>query len=154
MKRTQSAWASWFWVAAAIVTCNCLAQTAPHPWTGFRVGSWAAYRTRSVGGSGPETLTRFELTALSATSATVKIEVDANGQTASQEAHYAIPWNHTESAASAEETLEIGGRKLKCHVVVYPEEGVKIWKCDAVPGFMVQTETKKTITTLFDFEAK
>ena len=154
MKRTRLAWASWFSITAAIVTFSCLAQSVPHPWAGFRVGSWAAYRTRSIGGSDTETLTRFELTALSATSATVKIEVDRNGKTASQDLHYAIPWDHSEKPPSGEETIEIGGRRLKCHVVIYPEEGVKIWKCDAIPGFMVKTETKKTITTLFDFEVK
>ena len=87
-------------------------------------------------GSNREMLSRFELKALDAMGATVEIEIDNDGKIDKTTVNYPIPLNRPEKKPSRDETLEINGRHLKCHVLVYEEENATVWDCDEVPGFL------------------
>lgn len=141
-------------VALAIGVCSTvlaadLPQAKSDRWGKFGVGSWASYRVVKSGVAKEET---FRLASVTSTDVTVEISTGKGTKLSKKKVTF--PFAREDKPDRVEkESIDFKGRRLKCRVEVYQKQGVKVWLCDAVPGFLVKSQGSKSVTTLIDFRA-
>jgi len=131
------------------------AQVSKHPWASFGVGSWAKVET--VANDGDDAywkMTKFTLLEVTPKAAIVRIEVRTESGTASKDASFPVPEGKNQADRSHPDTISYKGRQLQCRAYEYDEQHTTVWRCPEVPGFLGMTKTRKTTTTVVDFEAK
>jgi hypothetical protein len=126
-------------------------QARSDRWGRFGVGSWASYRTVAAG-KNVAGLTTFKLLSLTDNEVTVEITMNTGAEVSKKRITFPFARENKPDHID-KETVAINGRKLKCRVLTYQKQGVKVWQCDDVPGFLVKDQGPKTVTTLVDFRA-
>lgn len=120
-------------------------------WGKFGVGSWTSYRTVRPGQDKTETNT-FRLVSVTDSEVTVEITTKKGAEVSKRKVTFPFAREDKPDRIS-KETLDFKERKLKCRVLTYQKQNVKVWQCDEVPGFLVKEEGPKSMTTLVDFRA-
>lgn len=129
--------------------------TNKHPWASFKPGSWASYRKADLQGEPHEVLARFKLISVGATNVVVEAEVDTGKDVLKEEFNNSIPkQGKLTNNRTAEETIKINDKELKCRVLIWDDYPMKIWTCDEVPGLVVKVEKEKYVINLIDFKVK
>lgn len=126
-------------------------QAKSDRWGRFGVGSWASYRT-AVAGKDTGELTTFKLSSVTDNEVTVEVATKKGSEVSKKKITFPFARENRPDRID-KETVEINGRKLRCRVLTYQKQGVEVWQCDDVPGFLVKDQGPKSVTTLVDFRA-
>jgi hypothetical protein len=128
-------------------------QGPRHPWTSFKIGSWAKLSYTTKMGGGGENKMSYTMTLIEITKEKFKLEYDmnTNGVSTKNVVEQAVgqdPYKTLTKGATGVETLTIAGKRLRCTWTVYEMKQdqlngtYKIWTCPSVPGHMVRMEGK------------